>query len=466
MKKLATKLLCGILLSSVMLCGCNQVTETTSAISETQTETTATTTETEPAPTQTEDTRPEINVDNMMKVADLYASKVPDGKNAVEIYADGVRGFGFYSVDNGVLNFGYDFENGSRFDIRISSGKRTAKISIDLIYKGGKRLYAEGDTGIDTFEKLIDDLVADTATYVNYIEKSAVDSYAENIKKDIPVMYSRFIVLADKAFPELGLKLEDLGVDLGTKYRTVDPAQLMSMEPSVTKTLEYKNGVSTKGNKLWTDYFYNAVGIMGGTTRKDWRSVYGQSSATMLNHSDQVQLVAGRPSSGKKYAVLYYYTPNNDVTGESEMFSIQIDDASTKKTKKLSVSMAYELQLKQISVGKGVTAPKYTYWVNIKAKPGQYDKVFASKESLKKYASVNLFVRNKKGIGVSAWGKKANIDKLKKSFEADGCTYYTKDQIIDKLWEHHENFLESIDSGMKNMDTSLADIGVNWKKKS
>ena len=465
MKKIVTKLLCGILLFSVVLCGCNQTTETTEpSVTESQTEVTTTETETEttPAPVETP-ARPEINVDNMMKVADLYASKEPEGKSAVEIYADGIRGSGYYSVDNGVLNFGYMFENGSRFDIRISSGKRTAKISFDLIYKGGKRFYGEGDTGIDTFEKFIDDLVADTATYVNYIEKSAIDSYSENIKKDIPVMYSRFIVLADKAFPELGLKLEDLGIDLGTKYRTVDPAQLMSMEPSVTKTLEYKNGVSTKGKKLWTDYFYNAVGVMGGMTRKDWRSVYGQSSATMLDQSDKLQFVAGRPSSGKKYAVLYYYTMDNAVTGESEMFSVQIDDASTKKTKKIKVSMAYELQMKQVSVGKGVTAPKYTYWVNINAKPGQYDKVFASKESLKKYASVDLFVRNKKGIGVSAWGKKANIDKLKKSFETDGCTYYTKDQIIDKLWEHHENFLASIDFGMTTMDTSLADIGVNWK---
>ena len=467
MKKLATKLLCGILLSSVMLCGCNQVTETTSAISETQTETTATTTETEPAPTQTEDTRPEINVDNMMKVADLYASKVPDGKNAVEIYADGVRGFGFYSVDNGVLNFGYDFENGSRFDIRISSGKRTAKISIDLIYKGGKRLYAEGDTGIDTFEKLIDDLVADTATYVNYIEKSAVDSYAENIKKDIPVMYSRFIVLADKAFPELGLKLEDLGINLGTKYRTVDPMQLMSFDSVVTKTLEYKNGISTEGKKPWTEYYYNAVGVMGNMTRKDWRTAYCQNSSAMLKPGDYVQYVAGLipfDKAKKKYAGIYYVSPKANDNDVSEQLLINIDDTSTKKTKKITVTMQYLFEMKEISVGKGNILPKYHYSVDIKAKPGEYGKVFESKESLKKYASVHLNIANKKGAYTNAWGKKANIDKLKKSFEADGCTYYTKDEIIDKLWEHHENFLASMDYGLATMDTSLADIGVNWKK--
>ena len=42
--------------------------------------------------------------------------------------------------------------------------------------------------------------------------------------------------------------------------------------------------------------------------------------------------------------------------------------------------------------------------------------------------------------------------------------YYTKDQIIDKLWEQHENYLASLDKGMVWMGLTLADIGLNWKK--
>ena len=62
MKKIITKLLCGILLSSVMLCGCSQTADTTSSVTESQTE--VTTTATEPAPVETT-ARPEINADNM-----------------------------------------------------------------------------------------------------------------------------------------------------------------------------------------------------------------------------------------------------------------------------------------------------------------------------------------------------------------------------------------------------------------
>jgi len=50
--------------------------------------------------------------------------------------------------------------------------------------------------------------------------------------------------MADIAFPELGLKLEDLGLDLGTKYRSVDPKQTTSMEPSVTHDHKIQRTVS------------------------------------------------------------------------------------------------------------------------------------------------------------------------------------------------------------------------------
>ena len=460
MKKIITKLLCGILLSSVMLCGCSQTAETTSSITESQTE--VTTTATEPAPVETT-VRPEINADNMKKVAELYASKAPEGKEPVNVFADGVRGNGSYFLDNGTLCFGYSLNNGTSFEVRLTSGKRTADILFDIVYREDQRLYGSGDAVIDNIEKIIDDLIDDTAAYISYSNRSAYVDHKEDIKKDLPILYSRFIAVADKAFPELGLKLEDLGINLGTKYRTVDPVQLMSFDSVVTKTLEYKNGISTEGKKPWTEYYYNAVGVMGNMTRKDWRSAYVQSSSAMLKPDDYVQYVAGLipfDKAKKKYAGIYYVSPKTNDNDVSEQLLIKIDDTSTKKTKKITVTMQYLFEMKEISVGKGSVLPKYHYSVDIKAKPGEYGKVFESKESLKKYASVHLNITNKKGAYTNAWGKKANIDKLKKSFEADGCTYYTKDEIIDMLWEHHENFLASMDYGMSEMDTSL--YGVSY----
>jgi hypothetical protein len=461
MKKFITRLMCGVLMSSFILCGCNQTTETgASSETESQTEATTTTAETEPVVTEA---KPEIDVDNMIKVSDLYASKKSGENSPVNIYADGIRGEGSYFVSDGALYFCYtSLNNLSTIQIKIQSGKITANISYDFTYKD-KKINGEGDASIANFEKCIDDIIAGTATYINVYDKSGYDEYFESFKKDLPIVYSRFIAMADIAFPELGLKLEDLGLNLGTKYRSVDPKQTTSMEPTVTHEHKFKNGFCTDCKVTWNAFYYDAVGKLGGMTGKGWRSVYGQNSSSMFAPGDYVQYAA----LNNKVASLMYYpaTADKTNTAEDEMLFIEVENMSTKKKKQnLSVNMTFRLNMKKTQFSKTLYAPKYTYELTIKAKPGQYDKVFESKESLKKYATVNFYVANKKGFQSSAWGKKANISKLKASVEKDGCTYYTKDDIIDRLWEHHENLLTSIDKGMVWMNTSLADVGINWKK--
>lgn len=460
MKKIVTKLLCGVLLSSVLFSGCNQVTETTTSATESQTEATTTVTETEPVQT-TADDRPEINVDYMMKVADLYKSKEPDGTNAVVVMADGFRGSAmYYTKQDGSLSFGYYASSGSSVTASIMSGKRTMEITLSLVFKGMKtNILLTGEAPIDGMEAFIDSVIANDKVKFYIYNDMTLDAYAKQVESDLPILYSRFIAYADQAFPELGLKFEDLGVRLGSKYRAVDPKQTTSMETSVSNSVTYKNGVSSNKKKVWTEFYYNAVGKLGGMTGKGWHSAYGESSTNMLTQNDYVQYSA----NDKKYGTMLYHKMT-ETKDPGEDFTIDVANTSTKKKKKINVSMYYELTLKDVSLGKGIYTSKYRYWVTISAKPGQYNKVFASKESFKKYAKVQLFVRNKKGVGVSAWGKKANISKLKQQFEADGCKYYTKEEVIDLLWEHHENFLASLDYGLSGMGTSLADIGVNWKK--
>ncbi|MBO4682138.1 MAG: hypothetical protein J5623_09635 [Clostridiales bacterium] len=464
MKKLVSKLLCGILLSSVVLCGCNQATEPTATVTsetETQTEVTTTTAETEPVQTTVDD-RPEINVDNVIKVTDLYKSKEPDGSHAVTIKTDGIRGSAMYHVNgDGSVHFGYHSGYGSSISTSILSGKRTMDVTLSLDFKGMKtNILLTGQTSIDGLESFIDAVIANEKEKFHIYNDMTLDAYAEQVKKDLPILYARFIAYADQAFPELGLKYEDLGVRLGTKYRSVDYTQTTSMETTVANPNTYKNGVSANKKKVWTEFYYNAVGKLGGMTGKGWHSAYGEKSSSMLTQNDYVQYSA----TDKKYGEMLYHKMSDDAKEPGESFWIYVNNTSTKKKKKVSVSMRYELYQKDISLGKGIYTSKYTYWVTISAAPGQYGKVFESKESLKKYVKVQLLLSNKKGKIKSLSGKKAFNDKMKKSFEADGCKYYTQNELIDILWEHHENFLASLDHGLSGMGTSLSDIGVNWKK--
>jgi len=461
MKKLVTKLLCGVLMSSVMLCGCNQAAETTaSSETESQTEATTTMAETEPVQTTVDD-RPEINVDNMMKVTELYNSKQPDGTHAETVKTDSIRGSAMYHVTDGAVHFGYYSEGGSSISASVMSGKRTMDVTLSLVFKDMKtNILLTGQTSLDGMESFIDSVIANDKEKFYIYNDLTLDAYAEQVKKDLPILYSRFIAYADQAFPELGLKFEDLGVRLGSKYREVDHTQNTSMERTVANPLAYKNGVSSNNKKVWTEFYYNAVGKLGGMTGKGWHSAYGERSASMLTPSDYVQYSA----TNKKYGEMLYHKMTADAKEPAESFWIYVNNTSTKKKKKISVAMRYELEQKEISLGKGIITYKYMYFVTISAAPGQYNKVFASKESLKKYVKVTLLLSNKKGKITTLSEKKAFTSKIKKSFEADGCKYYSKDDLVDILWDHHENFLASLDHGLSGMGTSLSDIGVNWKK--
>ncbi len=130
--------------------------------------------ETEPAPTES---RPEINVDNMIKVADLYESKKSTGNVTVQIIMDGIRGIGFYYVSNGTLYLCYSSLDGLSFQANFTSGKRVSNIRYDFVYKD-KGLTGIGSTGIETFEKMVDDVVANTAPYINVLDKTSLDDYS------------------------------------------------------------------------------------------------------------------------------------------------------------------------------------------------------------------------------------------------------------------------------------------------
>ena len=448
MKRIVAVLLCGALMSSMVFSGCSKTAETTvteETTTTSQTEETSAPAETEPAVTAP--ARLEINMDNLLKVSEYYSSKNPDGSFAF-FYVDGIRGNGSYKVSTDEIILDYTgLDNTCQMQINVDRESRMMRVYFDLFY-GKTRLYGSGETGIWDMQSFIDEILANAGTYELY-DDSALKKNPDAVQKDLPILYARFIRMADMAFPELGIKFEDLGLDLGKKYRDIDPTQNLSSEKSVKNSHKYKNGVCTDCKKLWTEYYYSAIGVVANQ-KKGWHSVYGQKSATMLSPEDYVQMSASNKKSGE---VAYVHL------GDSKHDIFEMCTVSANKSKKtLKTSIRFDYEQKSMSIGKGTVCYKYCYYITVSAKPGQYNKVFASKEAFKKNAKVELYIFNKKGVG-----KKTSISKAKKKFAKDKCTYYTKAQILEKAWEQHEAIFSSMDSGMTLLDTNLADIGINWK---
>ena len=224
---------------------------------------------------------------------------------------------------------------------------------------------------------------------------------------------------------------------------------------AVTNIHTFENGKCKDCGMLWPVYFYESLGKLDKDTEPgSWHSVYGPDCDAMLDKGDYVQF----SSYDKERASAYYQHIDEKFNCESCYAGV----ASVDGTVKAGIEFSFEEGKNPL--GDGTLNYKFMYKLNIDVAPGEFDKVFESKEAFAGSCTLLLCVLDDDGSYNEVWSSTSE-EKIKKMFEEEGCTYYTRDQIIDMFWKDHVNMLESIDYGMKAMmNTSLADSGVNWKK--
>lgn len=449
MKKVIALLLSGVMLSSAVLCGCTPKED--NGYDETDLKTGDTLAQSDPDWST-------IDMAKFNEIKELYDSKQPEGKQAVQIFDDSIRGEGSYFVYNGKLDFTYhSFDGGAMFSILVDTATQTSKVSFRIYYEDG--LYDGASLNgvpVDGFESFVDDLASGNTTTYQLYDINGITSDLETPKKDIPIVYSRFIKISENAFPELGYGLEDIGIDLGSKYRAVDPTQTISIEPDIKNEHNFENGVCKDCGMVWCEYFYDCLDkIDNQSSDSGWRQIYGQESSSMIS-GETIRFY----SYGKDGVTLYY-----DHT---------IDDYWNQKTCKISVSdydgkafssINFGLDQGMYSVETGVVSYKFKYSLDIEAKAGEYDKIFESKESFAANCKLYLFVKDEDNVGHNVWGVKSEEEIKALMSGVEGCTFYSEEEIIDMFWEDALRILECMDKSMVWMDTNLADAGINWKKK-
>ena len=461
MKKIVAIILSGIMLSSTALCGCSKskdgkdTSKTESQAEESVTEfkesENAGKTESQTVASESEKgSGPALNEENIKKVSDYYAS-IDTDNDGETAYFEGIRGMAFIRVNEDTLYVVYDSLDYDRIELRIDWKTGEVDFTYDLDF-GDTSYYGQDDLYLKDLEELMDKLIKDPKS-AKLSNDSALSEHEEEIKKDLPIMYARMITLADNAFPELGLGLKDMVSGFGDKYRTIDPTQLASKEVEVTNEHEFVDGFCSDCGMAWTEYYYDVVGqFMHVDFGNGQHTVSGQDSATMMESSDQVQYSA----DSKKSADMYYHhkeIDNDRHINNTEMCRVFVDTHS--KVIETSVEYSYEQ-----GAHASVTSE---YFIKFSARPGEYDKVFESKEVFKKYAEITLNISKEDGTYISdAFGTTSEAE-IRKILEDAGHTYYSEDEIVDRFWEHRENFFASLDNGMVWMKTTLADIGLNWK---
>ncbi len=218
---------------------------------------------------------------------------------------------------------------------------------------------------------------------------------------------------------------------------------------------KFENGVCKDCGMLWSEYYFECLQKLDKYHEEGgWYSVYGAESAARIDESDYVQFIA----TEKNAATIYYQHLDDNFNKESCTVSIQdIGDG------KSIAFIEFDLSQGQVSIGEGVFTYKYQYSLIINVDPGDYDKVFKSKESFAEYCKPYLFVLGEDNVGTDVWSTMSDAE-IKQMFDdADGSRYFSKDELIDLFWNDYARMFASIDYGLTQMNTSLAETGINWK---
>ena len=471
MKKIVAVLASCMILCSGVLSGCKSGETEPSKPSETTTRVTTeeVTTTTSESVEETIGTVPlfkDLDKDWFEKVEAYYLKQYPERDHGGYLLADGIRGYGLYGFSENtysgpVIDFSYfSTKVGNVIRMLVYTNTETVSMRVELQYDDNTRYITDGFVdivGLKDIEKYIDDLIDGKEGYFDVVDDTALAAHSEEIKKDIAIMYSRMIKMSDSAFSEINLTMEDGGISFGKKYREVDPTQTLSMEVVLENEHQFKNGVCSDCGMKWTEYYYDAVGKLSQAEEQGegWRSFYGQTSPFMFSLNDYVQYSA----TDKTFAeLLYFMNDEEDKVGRT--FSIRFDSSG----KKTIVTCEFKLEEGKVSLGEGEIAYQFMYTANLTAAPGEWDAVFASKEAFTKGCMVSLFIMNPETRNyTNAWAEMSEGD-IKKQFESiEGSKYYTREEVADILWDLHEAMLKSLDAGMADTGTNLADAGVNWK---
>lgn len=445
MKKIVALLLSGVMLSSLVLCGCTP--------KETEVQITSV-----PVVESTEvgfnNPANMLNEENVEKAQKYCASVDPEGDEGIPVFIDGIRGSGSTMVDDKLVHFNYQSLDGDNLDINVHRDTGEVSFSINMRYRD-EGYAADASFYLGGFEEFFDKVCADPASVEPSI-KSALNTNLEDLKNDFPIIFSRIIAFTDVALSEAGLGFEDLGIDFGDKYRAIDSKQRTSKEVEITNEHHFENGICTDCGITWVKYYCGLViKFAKPVVNLGDISITGQKSPSMISPADEVTYFENSESNA---SMCYHHVETDNDAGIKKDDKCYIFINHYESTE---IEIQYLYKQQKFSTG----GKCYTYYVIIQTKPGELDKVFESKESLKNHLKDCTLAINPEGKRIESVYdvNKFAEEKVGPLMEADGLTYLTEDEIVDRLWTYRSNFFTSLDNGMIWMKTSLKDFGFNWK---
>ncbi|MBQ9490368.1 MAG: hypothetical protein IKQ25_10815 [Lachnospiraceae bacterium] len=387
------------------------------------------------------------------KLREQYESQVSVDGDQAKVYVEGIRGDASYNASDLVGNqfhFSYYAMNGNYVELNLDPQKEVAHFDLYVREDQGSFYTRGNDMAFSEISSYMEKLIGGEENYEAY-NREAWDADPELVKSDLKILYARFLRFWDQAFSEVNPTLKSYGIDFGDAYRDIDATQPTSKEIVIKNEHQFENGFCKDCGMSWTEYMNRTLATLEGKTVKEnaveteWFSDYGQNS----------------PYCG------YYVQYSSSETTSTELFLNDGPELSCRVTVKQDddqnyIHVMFMIEENLESIGNGLLGAKYCFSVQMGASPGDYEKIFSSKEAFKEYGFLDLTFADKDRRLIRGWEEMSD-EELDKMLKKDKCKYYTQDEFIDFIWAEHERMLMAIDKGMVWYDTNLEELGLNYK---
>ncbi len=354
-----------------------------------------------------------------------YTSIVCNDDGSVEI---------FYISDNNQMRLDFCRPSGTYLSFSV---RGDTKDNVNAPVIGGYDISINGED----FAELSKDFFKNTNNYKNYYDEYDFTEDLETYQDNLYIIFSRFGILSNEMFDELGISWEDFGVEFGEEYKKYDAYKALAgtdeKVPMLMEKQTFTNGKCDATGKTWVETVHDGIKAQAiynsreGEEPSGWYAYNEADSNNFVDGSDYVQI---ETYDDENTFMAFYHSgfyDTEDRYASKTVYMTFYDDET------VSFRYVYETDFKATDTP-GVISGGTRMGFSVHCKPDEIKDIFASEESLK-----------------SALEESQNT-------YYDESEYMSNDEMIADFMSKYKRYIGSIDDNIKTMGTCLGDYGIEY----
>lgn len=387
-----------------------------------------------------------------------YLSVIPGDDKIGESYCDEFPGTFYYSADEGSIHMTYSTTNDDCFVMSLNEVSNTIGIDCMVHYDDNTIFSANSYyLELDSFQAILESIISldDVQYQIGY--DSALANHSDEIPDDIRTLATRMSYMINYTFGSAGIRFENYGFDF-SDFVNDDVSKKLPVEPDLSNNHVFENGICTDCGMVWTEVFTENLAAIENVECDEYGDYgfvhyYGQDSEYTYPNA-YVQYI----SAYRYGANMYYIEYGTDSLSNETIIIVSADPETKDSISEIRITFRYMDDYQ--SQYQGIVTAGFIYDFEVIVNPGEFDKVFASKESLLANCHYSISIYDDEMQSYDYYDNPEDSDDLPNDFMDK---FISKEEICDLVNKDYENNLNALNEGMRDINLSLFELGLNYK---